>query len=263
MRPLRRIALVCLLCAVATTTAPAHGGQDHGHNKADHAGKKHGHHGHAGKHSNAAKADAPAAPKAEQKPAPTEATEAVEAVEAVEPVEAVEDAAVQPAADGNVAAKPGTATEKSLWARSSQATGHMHAAVIHLPIAWVMLWFALEVLGLYAGQTQLAPVGPWLGVASTLSFIPATVSGLLRFDELARAAADAHTMDPALLHRNLMYGCMATCALACGVRLLGPRRWPNRWRPVFITLLGLTFVAVSYSAHLGGQLVYGEDFLPF
>lgn len=142
------------------------------------------------------------------------------------------------------------------------ALGHLHAALVHLPIAWVLLWALVEMLGLISDNKALAPSALTLAVLSTLSFAPAALSGLCRLDELASTTHGYDTAE-AILHRNLIFVAAGLCG-GCLVLRLIMWRWPNMFCRV-LCLFGVVAACAitSYSAHLGGRMVYGADFLPF
>lgn len=147
-------------------------------------------------------------------------------------------------------------------AGAAAAMGHMHAALVHLPIAWVLLWAIIECISFIRPKSSLHPSALFLGFVSLASFLPAVLSGLCRLDELTSATKGYDTAE-ALLHRNLIFVGAGVCGICLVVRLI---HW--RWPKVFFRLISLMGVVsacaiISYSAHLGGRLVYGADFLPW
>jgi uncharacterized membrane protein len=212
----------------------------------------------------------PAAAAAAQSKAPT--GDDVEAVETVESVEAVD--ATSPAAEGLPGQASGTPIDHVFGvapdstaslltpAGFSALMGHLHAALVHLPIAWVMLWAGLEVAsmafaGAFWGHGALV-----LGVITLASYGPAVLTGLCRFDELA-SASKGYEVGEAMLHRNLIFVGAGLCAVSLFIRLLNAR-WPNAFFKT-LSLLGAVsaLIVTGFSAHLGGRMVYGADFLPF
>lgn len=142
------------------------------------------------------------------------------------------------------------------------ALGHLHAAWVHLPIAWLLLWALVEVLSLISDHAALRPSALTLAVLTLLSFAPAALSGLCRLDELASTTHGYDTAE-ALVHRNLIFAAAGLCA-GCLVLRLIVWRWPNMFCRLLCLMGVVTACAItSYSAHLGGRMVYGADFLPF
>jgi len=212
-------------------------------------------------------------------PAPAKGAEAPkdEAIEEVEEVEAVEavDAAAAPAAgaaglgqapgnpeDHVFGAAPDPNAKITTAAGAAAALGHMHGAFVHLPIAWVLLWALVELLSLISENRALNPSALFLGFLTLLSYVPAALSGLCRMDELASATKGYDTAE-AILHRNLIFASAGLLGVCMLLRLIN-WRWPNMFCRL-LCLMGVVAACVltSYSAHLGGRMVYGAEFLLF
>lgn len=249
---------VALVVAATSLHAP------HGHGPAAHAphAPHAGHNAHP--HAAASKAHgkvAKGAPtKAAAKDAATDDVEAIEQVEAVENVQAAPGEAGAAGAGGTQQAKAAAQDP----ARSlATVVGHLHAAVVHLPIAWSALWSFFEALSIVWPHPWLIMSGLPLGIVTVLSFGPAVYTGLARLDELA-ATSSSYDVGPAQLHRNLLFLAWALCGLACALRLTAAR--PGRGfaaRAAYLALVWIAFAVTGWSAHLGGCMVYGDDFLPF
>lgn len=177
-------------------------------------------------------------------------------------VETIEDVGTSKAGagvDGNSvqigAASEGAWTLNKLW-------GHMHAALVHMPIAWLLAWAGAECLALLWPHPWLLTAGLPIGLMTALSFAPSVYSGLMRLDELS-AGESGYDVAPALLHRNLMLAAWTLVVLAIALRLLrAPMRF--KWlRRLYLLFVFVGFLLLAYSAHLGGVMVYGEEFFPF
>lgn len=193
-----------------------------------------------------------------QKPAAKE--EEVEQIEQVENVEGVE-ATVATSVDGgtNAAKAAGPSPLLGLGA----VLGHLHAAVVHLPIAWLALWAFFEALSVVWRHPWLLMSGLPMSLVSVLSFGPAVYTGLARLDELS-TASPGYDVGPAMLHRNLLFVAWAMSGLACMLRLTVARPTAGfAPRLSYRVLVWVAFAITGWSAHLGGCLVYGDDFLPF
>jgi uncharacterized membrane protein len=169
-------------------------------------------------------------------------------VEGVEDVEVVE---VQAAATA-----PAAQPEFGL----GQVAGRLHPALVHLPIAWLLLWLLLDGLALGLGREGMRTCGLVVGCLAGLACIPAALSGWLRSTEILAAGAS-----PAMLptHRALMWSVSGlTLALAI-TRFAFRRGFPRGLRWVFLLLLAGAAGLMAYSAHLGGKMVFGEGYLPF
>lgn len=197
------------------------------------------------------------------KPVALDADDEVEEVEAVEPVEAVEAVQTQTAGAGSDAqsnAEPGaTATGWTF----NKLLAHMHPALVHMPIAWLLGWCACECLSLLWAHPWLATAGLPVGLATVLSFAPAVLSGLWRLDELAGGGKSGYDVGPALTHRNLLFVVWGLVVLAAGVRLGNWHARNRASRFAYVVLVCVACGIAAWSAHLGGNMVYGDDFLPY
>jgi uncharacterized membrane protein len=172
-------------------------------------------------------------------------SEEVEEVEAVEPAEADAE---------------GKNGEEKKEGGIFEVVGHLHPAVVHMPIGWLVLLFLLDLAAFLLNRPELLPAGPWVGLGVVLSFIPAAITGLLRFDGLPQ---DPEAAAPALLHRNVMYGCLILCIAALVMRVMNRNELEGRTKWIYLGLVASACLTVTIGGHLGGQLVYGNDFLPF
>lgn len=142
-------------------------------------------------------------------------------------------------------------TQGPTW---SAFLGYFHSALIHLPIGWLLLVVLSDVAFFVLGSAStLGNLSrPLLGL-TILSFIPAIVSGLMRFESLGLAPEDAA---PALFHRNLILGAFAALVGAWAIRYF----YHLRGRPLvaYLLLIIAAFSLVSFAAHQGGEMVFGE-----
>lgn len=129
----------------------------------------------------------------------------------------------------------------------------LHPALVHLPIALLLLWPALDALGWALrrpdlGATALGLLG--LGAASSLA---AVVSGQAALD----AALDAGHAGALLATHGQPAGMVPWMALGLfALRVYGARRWPRVGRALALALgLALAIWVVMVAAS-GGALVY-------
>jgi len=138
----------------------------------------------------------------------------------------------------------------------AESIAHLHPALVHMPVAWLLLLFFLEWLLVFRPQFIAEPARVGLWALTIVSFIPSLATGFV-FSEWVYADTDMEVMQPILDHRNLIL--LSTGLLAVG--------WFVRKRhlsgPATAIILTLAMIAMTLGAHSGGILVYGEDYFPF
>ena len=174
--------------------------------------------------------------------------EVVDAVEVVEDIETVETA--------NVIENDRADTVLS----SAQLVGRNHPAMVHLPIGLMIGVLLLTLTATFFPTIPIGRSGWILSTATWFSFLPASVSGWLR-------AAEVYPQPSPLLleHRNLMIGSLVVFTISLGLRLrykADALRQTKLWYPYLLLLL-LSVGLIIAGGHHGGQLVYGESFLPY
>ncbi len=137
--------------------------------------------------------------------------------------------------------------------------GRLHPLIVHFPIGWFMLLLLVEGVALIRDSATLRDLGfPLLGL-TILATLPAVTTGLLD------AATDLDEAPAAILlwHRNLNIGFSLLLIIAAILRWASRPRLLGSRKLAYIGLLlvagGLLFTA----GHFGGEMVYGEDYLPF
>jgi len=136
--------------------------------------------------------------------------------------------------------------------------GRFHSASVHIPIGWTLLAVLFEcvVLGLKKHELNKTSLSI-LGLA-VLSFAPALTSGLLRLKEFK-----PDQVGDVLVHRNVMLTAWGLITLAFMLRLILKKRFLGGFRFAYLTLLLALIAVITYGSHMGGRLIYGDDFLPF
>lgn len=136
----------------------------------------------------------------------------------------------------------------------------LHPAVVHMPVAWLWLLFLTDIAALALGRRELLTAGIYLAVLTLLSFAPAVATGLLRLEHLPQ---DPAAMAPALIHRNIMLIGAGLCTVFLTLRLWRRNRLAGVTRWIYLLLVTATLFVITVGGHLGGKLVYGDDYLPF
>lgn len=128
--------------------------------------------------------------------------------------------------------------------------GRLHPVLVHLPIAALMLAALAEFLVLLRGE-RWKPATAILVITGTLGTIGAIISGV----NLEGG------QDPAMLERHELLGWLTlaggltACAMLLTMRWVPLRRWP------LLAVIVLTALLVSLTGHIGGAMVWGEDWL--
>jgi uncharacterized membrane protein len=182
----------------------------------------------------------------------------VDDAEDVEDVEEVTEVKTTLGGRGAAASSAGAKKERSLSA--SVVVGRLHSALVHFPIAWLLLLLLVDFVAFGLGREAWRQVGLYVLLGTALSFAPAIIAGFLRADQLPKAA-DTTTL--LVAHRNLALVTAGIFAAALITRLARRNRLAGAWKWGYLALLVAATVAVMWTGHKGGRLVYGTEFLPW
>jgi uncharacterized membrane protein len=154
-----------------------------------------------------------------------------------------------------------TPVEPAAHASAGSLIGRLHPAVVHFPIAWVLLLVLVETAATITARDDLSRAGFALLVLACLSFVPAGVTGFLR---AAAMGSDPELKSLMLPHRNLNIAAAVACFAALALRTgLRDRFVSRHLRVSYLLLLAGSAALLSLAGHLGGKMVFGSDFLPF
>lgn len=128
-----------------------------------------------------------------------------------------------------------------------------HPAIVHFPIALFMAGLFLDTLGMWKRHKTLLLAGWYnllLGAISTLASI---ASGLA-------AMTIMHLPYKGLIFNHLMLACIGTAIMWAMVALRFKRheKMSASLRAVYYVLAVSGVILIAFSAHLGGDFVYGE-----
>lgn len=124
----------------------------------------------------------------------------------------------------------------------------IHPALVHFPITLLPASILADTLGRVTGNESLMQVGR---ATMPLAAASAAIAGVFGLVAQQTVELDDETTDLLITHRNLNLGAIALTA-AMAVARAGMRR-PSR-RYLAAGFAGMA--AVSYSAYLGGHMVY-------
>lgn len=126
--------------------------------------------------------------------------------------------------------------------------GHLHPALVHLPIGGVCLLAFLELLACRPRSRQANASANWILAFTVPAILAAATCGWL----LGREGG----YDARVLGWHRWIG--VTAALMCGAA--GVSHWLDI-RKLYRLLLGATLVLVVGAGHFGGVLTHGQDYL--
>lgn len=135
--------------------------------------------------------------------------------------------------------------------------GRMHPATVHMPIAWLILLAITDIGGLVLRKDWLLKPGYWLALLTAAGFVPALITGLLNL------AAHETPSELALTHRNMAFIAFALTLAAVSWRVTKRNRLDGGAKWIYLGFVLAATAVVGLTGHLGGALVFGEDYLPF
>lgn len=131
---------------------------------------------------------------------------------------------------------------------------HLHAMVIHFPIALLLTGFISELIGIIFKKTFFNKTAFYLLILGTLGTVVSYLSG-----DAAGDGMEGGTLGQAIeLHKN---AAVITLWLAIITSIVyGATAWfkySNKWiKIISVLLFAFVIGAVTRTAYLGGQLVY-------
>lgn len=130
--------------------------------------------------------------------------------------------------------------------------GRIHPIVIHLPIVCLLIAVLTEALGLLRGAVW-RPATALLLITGTAGAILAVITGL----NLEGA------QDPDILERHELLAWLTLAGALIASGLLLTMRWVAMPRWPLLAVLAITALLAGATGHLGGQMSWGRDWLPF
>jgi uncharacterized membrane protein len=130
-----------------------------------------------------------------------------------------------------------------------------HPFFVHFPLALLAAAFLFEALGIIFRSTELSRAGWWNHLLGSLGLVAAILSGL-------SAEKSVRLQGPAKdifgLHEQVAFLVAALFSALLLWRIGTKTRVPEKYRWVFLALLGAGVALMLYGAWLGGALVYGH-----
>jgi len=131
---------------------------------------------------------------------------------------------------------------------------HLHAMLVHFPIALLLVGFLAEVIGLFQSKAFFRQAALYLLLLGTAGVIASFLSG-----NAAGSGIEEGSMGKALeLHKQAaqftLWLAIAALSFRIGATLLKP---DQPWiRAMAFILFAFSAIAVSRTGYLGGQLVF-------
>lgn len=137
--------------------------------------------------------------------------------------------------------------------------GKLHPISVHFPIALIILAAFAEVLALLRCQPIFSETARTLLAFGAAASIVAAPLGW------ANAATSEHTGQEQTVeqHRWLGIASAATSVAALLIGTAASRRGGRTLRTTYLIVLLAAAIGTSVAGHLGGALVYGDDYLKF
>lgn len=131
---------------------------------------------------------------------------------------------------------------------------HLHAMLVHFPIALLLVGFLFHIIGLFRTQSFFRKAAFYLLMPGTLGTVATYLSG----DEAGEGIEDGPLEAPMEAHEDAatftLWLTVATGAFFLALALL---KYTRTWTLVIGTILFAgVVVGISRTGYLGGQLVY-------
>ena len=124
----------------------------------------------------------------------------------------------------------------------------VHPSLVHYPLALLPLAVVTDTLGYLTRNRRLLAAGRWATLLTAATAAAAGTAGLLAQEEVV---AEGKARDLLVTHRTM------NIALTLATAVLAAWRWRRRApSPLSLAVGAVGLGAMSYSAYLGGRMVY-------
>lgn len=130
---------------------------------------------------------------------------------------------------------------------------NLHPLIVHFPIAFLIGFFLLELLGAVLRQPGLRKAASWMLYLGSFGAIAAAVAGVIAAENVPHGSAVHDIME---WHERLgltIAGLSSTLALW---RIFSRERFSAMAQALHLFLGGIVLVAIVFAADLGGLMVY-------
>jgi uncharacterized membrane protein len=141
-----------------------------------------------------------------------------------------------------------------------QVIGRNHPALVHFPIGLVIAVCLIEFLSFIRPGLDMGKSGLVLSIFTVLSFLAAAVSGFIRAGEVFAGRTASELL---VEHRLYMIVAASIFTVSLAIRAIKKDQLNGWIRYAFLLLLAASALLTAIGGHHGGQLVYGDTYLPY
>lgn len=134
-----------------------------------------------------------------------------------------------------------------------QTAAQWHAALNDFPSILFLLALLFDLAGEATKRDTLRTAGFWTLIAGAAGGVAALVSGLIAEESIEHGGAVHLVMER---HETLAISVTVLFVLLAGWRIWRRGRFVSAERPVYLTISTVGVLAVLWTAHLGGSMVY-------
>lgn len=138
--------------------------------------------------------------------------------------------------------------------------GRFHSAVVHFPIAWLVMLLLVDLGTFVFGRVGWLNWGFYIIIGTIFSFVPVFITGFLTAVHIPQ---DTGIFSLMVVHRNLNVVVAVICVTAFLLRLSRRNKIEGTVKWVYLGLILCSTVLIGISGHIGGKMVRGENFFPF
>ncbi len=183
-----------------------------------------------------------------------------EKIEDIEEIKTVEEMKGQEQKNSAILQNP-TDTEEPNKEQVSllEFFGRLHPAMVHFPIAWFMLLLLIEMGTYVLPLIKDIKIGFITLLLSIISFIPAIATGLANASHLS--SEDESLIQMMTQHRNFMFITFFVTLIALIFRVMKKNSLSGIAKWIYLSLIIIAAIIITFAADIGGQMVYGENYL--
>ena len=130
---------------------------------------------------------------------------------------------------------------------------NIHPLLVHFPIAFLLTFFALDLVGTWAKKPQWRSVAGWLLYLGTIAAVFTVTAGFIAANTVAHGDNVHDIMER---HEHIGISVLTLAAVLSLWRLKSGNLIPGGANTLFLILAGLLCILLTLGADLGGLMVY-------